>query len=218
MADTDPVKFDRRSAARIADAVRGYERTETGLTGETARRGRPQVETVFARLTGDDGGSPPAAYDWEQVEIDADGEWAPVAEGRTGTVEERPAYPLAGRAYEADAATGDVVLIRRAPVRQDDDTYLPGWVIVTAGERPGTMFRVNLVQTGGSNGTKTTAASWTYTATDLGGATLGTGLAPERTRENGTRAAATKGEGYYNTAGTFVLAEAWELRGTGACT
>ena len=81
------------------------------------------------------------------------------------------------------------------------------------------FFRVDLTQTGGSNGTKTTAASWTYTAKKQGDSTvtLGTVLAPERTRENGTRTAATKGSGYYNNAGDFVLAEAWESHGTGGC-
>lgn len=81
----------------------------------------------------------------------------------------------------------------------------------------GAIFRVNLTQTGGSNGTQSTAPTYTYTATDLNSNQLGTGLSPERPRPNGAVTAATKGTGYYNTSGTFVLAEAWETPGSGHC-
>jgi hypothetical protein len=95
------------------------------------------------------------------------------------------------------------------------------WGVVRFGDKSadiGGLFRVDLTQTGGSNGTKTTAASYTYTVTDLAGVQLATGASPEKPRENGTKTAATKGYGYYDAAGTFVLAEAWEAPGTvGAC-
>lgn len=86
---------------------------------------------------------------------------------------------------------------------------------------PGILV-VNLTQTGGSNGTQTTAATWTYTAKvrnadASSGATLGTGLAPLKPREHGSRTAATIGEGYYDGAGTFILKEAWEPPGTVGC-
>ncbi len=81
----------------------------------------------------------------------------------------------------------------------------------------GGVFVVALTQTGGATGTQSAAATWTYTATSLAGVVLGTVLSPERPRSFGTRTAATKGYAYYNNAGTFTLAEAWETPGSGGC-
>lgn len=82
----------------------------------------------------------------------------------------------------------------------------------------GVIFVVALTQTGGSNGTQTTAASWTYTAKSLDGSvTYGTALSPQRTRWNGSRTAATLGYAYFDNTGTFKLAEPWEPPGTGHC-
>lgn len=93
------------------------------------------------------------------------------------------------------------------------------FAIVETGWTPaGTIFRVALTQTGGSNGNKTTAASWTYTAKDLAaGVNLGTGLSPERSRPKGTRSAATIGIGYYDGVGVFHLYEADETPGRNDC-
>lgn len=81
---------------------------------------------------------------------------------------------------------------------------------------PWVMYRVALTQTGGSTGTKTTAASWTYTAA-LDGVTVGTNLAPEWTRPNGTMTAGGAGLGYFTADGSFLLSVAFERPGTGAC-
>ena len=90
--------------------------------------------------------------------------------------------------------------------------------IFMVGADPGVFFRVNLTQTGGSLGNKTTKSSWTYTANIPGTSTaLGTSLSPETGRTNGTLAAATKGVGYYDASGTFVLYSAAELIGTAGC-
>jgi len=80
----------------------------------------------------------------------------------------------------------------------------------------GIAFEVTLSNTGGSNGSSTSAASYTYTATAPNGQTLGTGLSPDRARKNGTRAVATKGTGYFLT-GTFHLLDAFEKTSTVTC-
>jgi hypothetical protein len=82
---------------------------------------------------------------------------------------------------------------------------------------PGVHFYVALTQTGGSNGTDTTAATWTYTAVSVTGAPCGTAMAPDRPRGFGTFAAATKGVGYYDNSGDFKLADAYETPGTEEC-
>lgn len=78
------------------------------------------------------------------------------------------------------------------------------------------LFPVTLTSTGGATGTKTTTATYVYTAVDTGGVTVGTSLTPEWPRPNGTMTAATKGI-CRRTAGTVTLAIAYEKPGTGAC-
>lgn len=85
------------------------------------------------------------------------------------------------------------------------------------GPRPNVLFAVTLSQTGGSNGNKTTAASWTYTVTSLAGVQLGTSKSPEWPRPNGTMTAATKGLAYYDNDGALVLSVAFEQPGSGGC-
>jgi hypothetical protein len=83
--------------------------------------------------------------------------------------------------------------------------------------QPGDLFRVNLTQTGGANGTTSAAPTYTYTATDLNGLQLGTGLSPEFRYMFGTHAVATIGTGYFNSTGTFVHCQAFELKTTAVC-
>jgi hypothetical protein len=80
---------------------------------------------------------------------------------------------------------------------------------------PESVLLVNLAQTGGAQGTSTTAPTWTYTAT-LNGSTLGTVLSPLRARPIGFFSAATRGYGIFGSGG-FVLLEAWETEGAEAC-
>ena len=81
----------------------------------------------------------------------------------------------------------------------------------------GVLFAVSLTQTGGSNGDKTNAATWTYTVKTLGDIELATGKSPQQTRPNGTMTAATRGLAYYDADGSLMLAWAFETPGTGAC-
>lgn len=140
-------------------------------------------------------------------------------------VAERPAIP-AGRftstpAPQTAAASpgvetveqlrGQVELLRRellelrGQVRQITPHLFPR---ETAGN--GGAFYVALTQTGGSNGDHKTTASYTYTAVDSDGVTVGTGLSPEWPRNYGKVVAATKGIAYRTSAGAGALAIAEE--------
>lgn len=83
---------------------------------------------------------------------------------------------------------------------------------------PGVTFVVDLESDGGSDGDGSTAATWTYTATSLGGVELGTSLAPRAPRDSiGPRNQASAGLGYYDANGDFKLAVAWETLPTDQC-
>lgn len=75
-----------------------------------------------------------------------------------------------------------------------------------------------LSQVGGANGTQSAAPTYTYTATDVRtGAELGVALTPEVSRPFGSVTAATRGVGYFNADGEYVLTHAFETPGSGAC-
>lgn len=99
--------------------------------------------------------------------------------------------------------------------QDDENPSLPVYYGTSA--PAGTLFRVNLTQTGGSAGTQTMAASWIYTVNSLDSVQLLTGASPEKPRWNGSFAAATKGYAYISATGAIVLAEAWEVPGNAAC-
>ncbi|QOV91074.1 hypothetical protein [Humisphaera borealis] len=81
---------------------------------------------------------------------------------------------------------------------------------------PADLFRVQLSQTGGSDGTGTTAPSYTYTVT-RNGVQLATGESPDVGRANGSYTAATLGIGYYDSDGEFQLLYAFEVPNTYEC-
>lgn len=91
---------------------------------------------------------------------------------------------------------------------------------------PGVHFAVKVEKTGGSDGTKTTKATWTYTVRTIawngssGGDTLGTGMAVTRPRANGKRAFQAGSTGYgvaFYDNGTLKLWDAGEVKGTAGC-
>lgn len=81
------------------------------------------------------------------------------------------------------------------------------------------FFPVKVSQTGGSNGNKTTAASYTYTVTTMdGNTTLGEDVAVAKTRPNGTMTAGSSyGMAFYDENGDIQLWDAGEVEGTGGC-
>lgn len=74
-----------------------------------------------------------------------------------------------------------------------------------------TLFAVNMTQTGGANGTSTTAATWTYTVADLDGNSLATAYDPSTTGSGkfrrptiGQMVAANFGLAYYDGSSLIV--------------
>lgn len=93
------------------------------------------------------------------------------------------------------------------------------WAIVRLGGGGGSgLFPVTVSQTGGSAGTDAAKCSFTYTATDLDGNQLGTVMSPTWARPAlGAMVAATKGVGYYDAAGAFVLYQVDEVPDVVSC-
>jgi hypothetical protein len=77
-------------------------------------------------------------------------------------------------------------------------------------------FVVNLSGPTGSNGTQTSAPTYTYTVKTVGGTQLGTGMSPEVSRPYGAVTAAAKGLAY-RYGGTVHLLIAFEVPGSGNC-
>lgn len=79
------------------------------------------------------------------------------------------------------------------------------------------LFPVTVTQTGGSNGSKTSAASYTYTVKTLDGTTIGTSVALAKTRPYGlVTAGSTYGLAFYDGT-TLKLWDAGEYPGSGGC-
>ena len=140
---------------------------------------------------------------------------ADLSGGRTGT---NNAREVSGR---EDIATDSYVLLIDENAGDGVQVF---WFLATS--NPSSTFAVKVEQTGGSNGTDTTTASYTYTVRTLpwngtsGGETLGTGVVVSRPREIGfvTVQAGSTGYGvaFYDGL-TLRLWDAGEIYGTEEC-
>lgn len=133
-----PVTFTPTSARRIGRAVRTVERTVADRSNQPReRRNVPPRETIIARLTT---GPTDGQYGWVEVYRKQDGTYATQAGGRTsntgGTNAQRAFAGNAATTFTTGETTGEVVTLRRAPVRQTDGTHKPGWLIVSGGGIP----------------------------------------------------------------------------------
>lgn len=83
----------------------------------------------------------------------------------------------------------------------------------------GALFRVKLVQNGGSQGTASAAATWTYDVWVFDNSLQLLSAAPVEAPRFaiGTMTAATMGLAYLSATGAVVLAQAWEVHGTVTC-
>jgi hypothetical protein len=100
--------------------------------------------------------------------------------------------------------------------RYSDGTDTPPWLIIV-NSYPKGLFPVKVTQTGGSNGNKTTAASYTYTVNDLNNDQLGTSIALAKSRPYGlVTAGSTYGLAFYD-GSTLKLWDAGEYPGSGGC-
>ena len=90
-------------------------------------------------------------------------------------------------------------------------------VLIQAAAAP--VFAVNVTRDGGSDGSQTTAASWTYTVKTIDGSvTLGTGVAVARPRPNGSMLTGSGfGLAFFDAVGTLRLWDAGETPATTAC-
>jgi hypothetical protein len=124
----------------------------------------------------------------------------------------------------ADVTDGNADHLSSGDIGAAQILWTPGgtgnlWCLVRLGPAPfGINFDVTLSKDGGSDGSNTSAASWTYTAKSRDGSvTYGTGLSPRKPRWVGKWTQATEGVAYINDSRAFVLAEAYEARTITAC-
>ena len=209
---TRVVGFTESDAARIADAVRLSETTRRPQTRTTGRYAytEPKIP-ILARITGRSG----ATYSWVEAYYSTPGTIADLTGGRTGT---NNAREVSGR---EDIATDSYVLL----IDENAGDGVQVFWFLAAGN-PAATFAVKVEQTGGANGTATTAASYTYTVRTLpwngtsGGETLGTNIALSRPRENGLVTVQAGSTGYgiaFYDGTTLVLWDAGEIYTTEEC-
>jgi hypothetical protein len=122
-----------------------------------------------------------------------------------------------GNLYELNGVAGVpvgtyVVVHRVADVSGDPIWYFDsGWGV-------GTLFPVDLTQTGGVAGDDTTKCSFTYTVDSLSGEELLTAASPAWARPAyGKMVAGTNGVAYYNSAGTCILHQVDEVFDVAVC-
>ncbi|NNM84380.1 MAG: hypothetical protein HKL96_01280 [Phycisphaerales bacterium] len=91
-------------------------------------------------------------------------------------------------------------------------------VLIQAAAAP--VFAVNITRDGGSDGSQTTAATWTYTLKTMDASvTLGTGIVLARPRPNGSMLTNSGfGLAFFDAANTLRLWDAGEVPATTACT
>jgi len=132
--------------------------------------------------------------------------------------------------WHADIADGSAAYLKSsgggaAQILWKDSGTGVRWAVVRLGRWSPTVFPVNLTQTGGSQGTSTTAASWTYSVVDpVTNQTLATGVNPTASPHKwkrpsaGWMIAATFGYAHYNAQGQLVLGWINEMVEQEACT
>ncbi|HPP28896.1 MAG TPA: hypothetical protein PLV57_20505 [Phycisphaerae bacterium] len=132
--------------------------------------------------------------------------------------------------WHADIADGSAAYLKSsgggaARILWKDSGTGVRWAVVRLGRWSPTVFPVNLTQTGGSQGTSTTAASWTYSVVDpVTNQTLATGVNPTASPHKwkrpsaGWMIAATFGYAHYNAQGQLVLGWINEMVEQEACT
>lgn len=149
-------------------------------------------------------GSSFTAYSWEEQVQGGVGAWSTLSGGRSGTTLINPAYEIN---LSRSVPAGTLVWMYQGP-----GFY---WFVC-----PNVFFPVTVQQSGGSNGTVSTPASYTYDVTSLTGAALGSAVPLARPRPNGAviyqSGSAGYGVAFYDGL-TLKLWDAGEVPDTDAC-
>ena len=191
-----------------ADAINGMQQGIRPAVQIFGGPGKP----IVAKVTALDG----TEYDWVEVELDVDGAWSEKVDGLTSDVLE----PTQELNLSEDVPVDTIIQIFTALGGTGETTY---WFSYTVPAQD-SMFPVKVQQTGGSNGTSTTPASYTYTVRTLawngtsGGETLGTGVAVVRPRADGLVTVQSGSIGYgvaFYDGLTLKLWDAGEIPDTG---
>lgn len=150
----------------------------------------------------------------------------------TTAFDETTAGALSVATYYAFASTEDCVLVNFFETGTGShilpvDCVVFGWIQgTTSSGKPlieldhffAGVFQVAVTQTGGSDGSASTAASYTYTVkTQDSVTTLGTGVAVTGPRPKGLTNVGTVGLAYYDSSGALKLWSAGETPTTAAC-
>lgn len=116
-----------------------------------------------------------------------------------------------GNLYELNGLEGVPTGVEVVVHRIEDTNGGPIWYF-DSGWGVGTLFPVDLTQTGGVAGNATTQCSFTYTVDSISGEQLLTGASPTFGRPSyGKLVAGTHGTAYYNSVGTCILYQVDEV-------
>jgi hypothetical protein len=167
--------------------------------------GEEGTRFIPVRLTAD--GSATGYFEFQEVVYNpSSGEWEDVSGGLTHS-ELGEAYCTGGVVDSGMAAVflGVVVYLSNRGMVNDDGTAIFEF------DAPPTVMPVDVSQVGGSQGTDSTAATWTYDVTAEDGATLLSGVSPQNQRPTaGEVKAASHGYVHYElVGGTPTLTLGW---------
>lgn len=206
-------------AGLIEQARQNAERAERPLYDGTAMSGgsSPSVPDRVARLTAYNNTGGGKNYTGVLQSPNGLGGFADASPGETfsGSIFEQSNF--------IGIEIGSIVEIKPAGSWTGSASVLPTDTPIFTFEfvKPRETFEVDVVQTGGSNGTATTQASWTYRVNVVGGTTqIGTALSPVFKGPRlsaGLVTAGTTGIASYTAAGVLRLLEVNEVHGTNAC-
>lgn len=174
-----------------------------------------RIRSPFGRLFLARRGGPEADGEEEAADLDP-GMWrelTAIGAGVTDFEDGRRCEADEDETRAVDAPSGSMLLMEFEQPGAADEPGHVRYVNALAGF----LFAVNLSQTGGEVGGKTTQSTWTYTVTSLDGqVVLGEEISPAKVRPNGRILAATQGVAYWDL-DELILWDTDERFGTGAC-
>ncbi len=204
------VIVNRQSAERIDRAVRMIEGTPLPALSSKVRYAPQSIPLRWGKVTVISG-----------TTVTVRTVTAPVDSETQDYISDDEDQVVTLRLINPDPLTAGLVVVVGVAV-DDIVAYLPysttqGMMLNPVVLPVGQVFAVDLVSDGGADGDTSTAASWTYTVTSIGGDELLTTATPECPRPLGMMAAAVKGLAYYDMTGAVRLSIAYETPDTETC-